>query len=291
MRRLPVWLLMSTLLLSGCAGFMAESLTRSMTNNLSQAILNHDDPATVRDGAPAFMLMLDSFQQPEADEAPDPDMLIAGSRLYGAYAAVFVKSPRRAGRMADKARNMAARALCMRQPELCGIDAKPFSALKPLLATVERDDLPAFYAFASAWIGVLQANRENTMEVMADLPKVEAMMDRVVAIDPEFDQGRAHLFLGVLRCQRPPALGGRPEIGRHHFEESIRISKGRDLLAKVKFAKYCARLTFDRPLHQKLLHSVVNANPVEPELTLSNTLAQQEAYQLLADADEYFPEE
>ena len=38
-----------------------QSATNEMAENLSAAILNQDDPETVRDGAPAYLLMLDSF--------------------------------------------------------------------------------------------------------------------------------------------------------------------------------------------------------------------------------------
>ena len=41
-------------------------------------------------------------------------------------------------------------------------------------------------------------------------------------------------------------------------------------------------------LHDRLLEEVVAADPEEPGLTLSNTLAQDEARVLLADADTYF---
>ncbi len=275
--------LLLTLLLTGCMG----SISASLANRLNRAILDHDDPSTVRAGAPAYMLMVDAMLFEEDGDDPNPDILIAGSRLYGAYAAVFLKNSWRAKRMAKKARNMASQALCMRSSDLCGIEKKPFPAYHSLLKKVEKDDLPTLYAFATAWVGMIQTN-DNTLDAMAELPKVEALMERVVALDPEFERGRPHLFLGVMRSQIPPAMGGKPEKGRYHFEEAIRISNGRDLLVKVKFARYYARLMFDKPLHQKLLRSVLRANPKEPELTLSNTLAQQEARVLLADADDYF---
>ena len=44
----------------------------------------------------------------------------------------------------------------------------------------------------------------------------------------------------------------------------------------------------DRVLYDRLLHEVVEADPEAPGLTLSNTLAQEQARRLLAEADEYF---
>jgi hypothetical protein len=86
----------------------------------------------------------------------------------------------------------------------------------------------------------------------------------------------------------PPSLGGRPEIGRAHFEKAIEISEGRYLMTKVMFADQYARLLFDRELHDKLLGEVMDSDPAEPGLTLINTVAQRRAQELLETADAYF---
>jgi len=113
-------------------------------------------------------------------------------------------------------------------------------------------------------------------------------MLRVVELDESTEDGGAHLYLGVLFTQRPASLGGKPEQAREHFERAIELSQGKNLMAKVYYARQYARLVFDRPLHDRLLGEVVAADPEAPGLTLSNTLAQQQARVLLADADDYF---
>ena len=60
------------------------------------------------------------------------------------------------------------------------------------------------------------------------------------------------------------------------------------LMAKVLLARQYARLVFDRPLHDRLLQEVVEAEPKARGFTLSNTLAQGQARELLAGSDEYF---
>jgi hypothetical protein len=87
---------------------------------------------------------------------------------------------------------------------------------------------------------------------------------------------------------RPPALGGRPEAARRHFERAIELSDGRDLSAKVEYARRYARMMFEQDLHDRLLTEVLAA-PVEADgLTLFNALAKEEAEQLLATSREYF---
>jgi hypothetical protein len=95
-------------------------------------------------------------------------------------------------------------------------------------------------------------------------------------------------YLGVLNTLRPPALGGKPEVGRSYFEQAIALSGGKDLGIKVEFARQYARLVYDRELHDRLLNEVLSAEARVPGYTLFNTLAQKTARDLLATADEYF---
>ena len=113
-------------------------------------------------------------------------------------------------------------------------------------------------------------------------------MARILELQPEAFQGGPHLYLGVMESLVPPAMGGKPEVAKQHFEQAILLSNGQNLMAKVAFAKYYARLMFDRELHDKLLHEVEQANPQVPGYVLINTIAQQQATELLKDADEYF---
>ncbi len=266
--------------LAGCAAMAARGLAES----LSRAIVNHDDPATVQAGAPAYLLLLDGF----IDESPDdPDLLIAGARLNGVYATVFVEDPERARHLSGKARAYAGRALCLRHPPMCAQDRRHFDELAPLLAAMTEADVPALYTYATVWAGWIQT-RSGDWDAIADLPRVEAMLERVVALDEGYDRGQAHLYLGVMRTLLPPALGGRPGEGRAHFERAIALSEGRNLMAKVEFARRYARLVFDQAMHDRLLREVLAADPREPGLTLSNTLARRQARQLLATSKDYF---
>jgi hypothetical protein len=92
----------------------------------------------------------------------------------------------------------------------------------------------------------------------------------------------------VMNTLRPPALGGKFDKGREHFERAIALSGGADLSIMVDFAKYYARTLYDRELHDQLLTEVLAADPVQSGYTLFNTLAQDEAQALLDSADDYF---
>lgn len=63
--------------LAGCAALMS-SQTAKLADNLATAVLNSNDPATVRDGAPAYLLMIDGMI---AGDQKNVRLLQAGANL------------------------------------------------------------------------------------------------------------------------------------------------------------------------------------------------------------------
>jgi hypothetical protein len=268
-------------LLGGCG-----SMATRFAGNLSAAMMDNDDPAIVEAGSASYLLLLDALVRQEPDS---PAFRQAAASLNSAYAGAFVKDPARAAALTTKALDYAAEAACLEHDELCGVRTLPVADLQARLAELDdaEDDVPGLYALGTAWAGWIQAHSDD-FNAVADLPRVEAIMQRVVALDERYQSGAAHLYLGVIATAIPPALGGRPEQGRAHFEKALALSEGHNLMAKVYYAKNYARGVFDRELHDRLLNEVVAADPRWPGWTLSNTLAKQEADALLKSADDYF---
>jgi hypothetical protein len=254
-----------------------------MAGHLSMAMLNQTDPEIVRTGAPAYLLLVDTLI---ADAPGNLDLLLAGSRLYGTYATGLVQDPERSLGLTSKSLDYARRALCEENDDLCAVLDAPFQDFAVELRDTDTDDLAYLYAYATALIGWIDA-RSDDWNAVAALPKAELMLQRVVDLEPAFERGRAQLYLGGLQSLRPAALGGKPEQAKAHFERAIHYSEGKDLIAKVEYARRYARLVYDQALHDRLLNEVLQADPVQPGgLTLSNVIAQREAKILLQD--EYF---
>ena len=275
--KLPVSLFLLTML-SACS-------VSHLPGNLSRSMMNQDDPAIVEAGAPAYLLLLDALilTYPE-----DEDFLLAGSRLYGAYAGVFANDPEQAKRMADKAMSYARRALCEYDSDACELIDGPQDQLLPgLLEDYDEDDIAVFYALAAAWAGWIQANSDD-WNAIAQLGKVKILMEWVASQQPDYDHATVQVYLGVLETQLPASLGGRPELGREYFENAIRMTDGKNLMAKVLFARQYARLMFDQSLHDRLLQEALDTDPHSEGLTLINRLAQQQAAVLLAESPDYF---
>lgn len=271
---------------SSVTSSLTNRLTSRLVGGLETAVLNQNDPETVRQGAPAFLLMLDGFLAEDPDNA---DLLLSAARLYSSYAAAFVDDPERARVLSKRARDYGWAGLCHHNRQTCGMWGKPYDEFEAIVDGLGSDDIEATFVAASAWATWIQANRED-WSAIADKARVEKMMLQVVVHDEAYQRGAAHLYLGVLATLLPEAMGGKPEEGRRHFERAAQLSGDRDLMPKVLLASEYARLVFDRQLHDTLCREVLEADPVEPGLTLSNILAQNEAERLLADSLDYFGE-
>ena len=72
---------------------------------------------------------------------------------------------------------------------------------------------------------------------IADLAKIEAMMQFVVQHDPAYFYGGAHFFLGTLYGTRPKMLGGDSAISRKHFEDCLALNGGKEGMDVI--ARFC----------------------------------------------------
>lgn len=263
--------------LQGCA-------ISNLPENLSRSMMNQENVELVRTAAPAYLLMLDALVETYPD---DEDFLIPAAKLYGAYASAFADDEVQTKNMANRAFQYARHALCEEEDALCAAMDLKVENIQIELDKLDEDEIPLIYTFASAWAGSIQVNSDDWGAV-AQLPKVKALFTWVVRLDPDFGNGTAQIYMGVLESQLPPSLGGRPDLAKMYFEAAIRLSDERNLMAKVLYAQQYARLMFEQELHDHLLNEVLAAEAKAEGLTLMNLLAKQKAAELLADSEEYF---
>jgi len=271
------------ILLNACASVM-QSATNDMAANLNSAIMNQDDPETVRDGAPAYLLLLDSFIAGSPDNAA---MLAAAAELYAAYGVIFVADPQRADRLTRRALSYSERALCANNKLACGIQELSFPEFEIVLGKLNKKDTASLFTYSLSSIAFIKVHSDN-WGAMTRLPNVESALKRVQVLDPQYQAVQVEHFLAILNTFRPPALGGNFEAGKMHFERALALSNGKDLSINVDYARFYARTLYDRELHDQLLNDVMSAEPKQDGYTLFNTLAQREAQELLDAADDYF---
>ena len=260
------------------------SVTEGLAEDLASAILDNPDVAMVRDGAPAYLILIDGLLA----QSPDSVTLLSqAAMLNSAYAAAFVDDLERSMAMHDKALGLAEKAVCRGVRDGCELRTRDYAEYEAWLAGLDSRRVPLIYQLGTSWAGWIQAHSDD-FAAIAELGRVKALMMRVIELDEQYDYGGAHLYMGVFETLLPPGLGGKPELGRRHFERALELSDGRHMLTKVMFAEQYARLVFDRKLHDELLTEVMAMDPAVPGLTLMNVVARQQAAVLLESADAYF---
>jgi hypothetical protein len=149
----------------------------------------------------------------------------------------------------------------------------------------KQADMLFTYGFAS--LAFLRAHSSD-WDSLAELPQIEALFDHYLNISGDAVNSSVYTYMGIMLTLRPPALGGEPERAREFFEKAIAESGGKDLNAKVEYARGYAKLLYERELHDRLLNEVIDANPNQNGYVLTNVLAQEAAATLLAEGDDYF---
>jgi len=269
--------------ISACGQFISNA-KQEFAEDLSATILEFDDPETIKKGLPSYLLLMSSMIKGDPENA---DLLESGAKLYGVYASSFTDSTESKKALAGRSFDYASRAMCIRDERFCDVKAISYFEFEKLLASIEKPEAEHLFVFVSSWAGVVEANSSD-WNAVAELPKVKAGLQCVLETDEKVSNGNAHLYMAVMESLLPPALGGKPELAKKHFDRAIEISEGKNLMAKVLYAEKYARMLFDRELHDELLKQVIDADIESQDMILANTLAKQKAAELLADADDYF---
>ena len=259
--------------------------TAALLEEVAKSSSRQSDLRLIREGTPAFLMLMDGMIEALPDSAP---LLLAAARAYSSYASTFVdeEDQEYAKVLLKQAKDYALRALEVRG--FRGILQSPLEDFKEALKNYGRDDLPYLFWGASCWAGWIGLSLDS-MEALADLPRVEWMMRRSQEIDEGFYYGGAHLFMGILDASKPKMAGGDLEKARGHFLKAIDLGRGEFLMAYVYLAQYYARQTQNKELFVSTLQKVLNTSAqIPPELTLVNTVAKKRAQELLGRVDEFF---
>jgi len=271
---------------SGCS-FVTSSVTDDFGKNLKQAVLNHNDPETVVKAIPAYLLL----QEALLIDDPDNEVLLMGTAsLYSSYN-TLLDSPdlKRKQRLSKKSLDLALRGACLHKHDFCTLNKKNFDDFTQIIDQSQSapDDLDILYALGVSWTNWIQSNRSD-WNAVAQLAQVKYLMNHVIKVKENYKKGEAYLFLAVMESVVPPALGGKPDVAKSHFEKALQLSSNNNLMVHVLYAKHYARMMFERELHDSLLNTVLKTQADQKGFTLSNTLAQQQATKLLQSADDYF---
>jgi len=275
-------ILVISLLLTGCS--MKAQMVRSMDpimEDMSSVVNMSNDVDLIRDGLPASLIQMDGFIKSD----PNNKLLLKAAESYFGYAFSFVEDVNRprASALYLKAREYALRAFKKyRQFDEQAPD------LNDMLANCGKQDVPALYWAAGSWLAWIGLNVDNPEAIM-DIPKVEAMLDRVIELDETYYYGMAYAMLGGLYASQPKNMGGNPEKANKQFQKAFNISGSKLLAAQLMYAKFYAVQIQDKALFVNTLSEII-ATPVNsfPERNLANEVAKRKAKDLLEKVDTLF---
>ena len=266
-----VWLMMVGLAVigSGC------SVRRMAVNKVGDALAgggttfaSDDDPELVKAAVPFSLKLMESL----LNENPRHEgLLLAAASGFTQYAYAFVQEDAdemedkdlaaaeemrgRARRLYLRARNYGLRGLEVRHKGFeKALRADPKQAVR--VATVK--DVPLLYWTALSWAGAVSLSKDNP-DLIAEMPMVEAMMDRALALDEAFDHGAIHAYFITYEMGRPGGTGDPAARSRQHFERALALSHGLQAGPMVSFAEaVCVQKQdlqeFEALLHRALAH-------------------------------------
>jgi hypothetical protein len=278
-----VTLITLAFLFSGCSQLI-EKKASAFGDQLTQSMLNFEDPATVSDAMPTFIILMNSMA---SQKDAGPSSKLATAQLLGAYSSAFVADEKRQKTLANLAFNYAKEGSCQMDKRWCSADRLKGRDFSQFTAQLTDKDVALIYSYAGAWLGYINTHSDD-WNAIANLQHCKMLLELVIKFDESYDHAGAHLYLGAIASALPEAIGGKPAIAKKHFERAIELTGGKNLVVKVEYARRYARATFNKKLHHQLLTEVLAADPEVPGLTLMNAWAQEQARVLLAEEDDYF---
>ena len=287
---------------AGCSvkKFAINKLGDSFANS-SATFAADDDPELVGQALPFSLKLVEGLL---AETPKHRGLLFAAASGFTQYAYVYVQqdadiaendSVERATALRLRARRLFLRG---RNYGLRGLDARypAFSrqlAVDPKQAVrfAKKEDVPLMYWAAAAWGAAISVSKDE-VDLIADQRIVEALLDRSLELDPDFDSGAIHGLLLAYEPARQGASGDPVARARAHFDRWVELTRGQLATPFVSLAETVSVQKQDRREFEALLGRAldVDAN-ARPEWRLQNLVVQRRARWLLARADELFANE
>jgi len=290
----------AVLLFTGCT-----TLKRTAVNKLGDALAGggtafsaDDDPALIRDAAPFSLKMMESLL---AETPSHRGLLLAAASGFTQYGYAFVQQDAdelestnvaAANALRDRARRLYLRARDYGLRGL-GVTHADFSTHlrtdpRAAVATCTTADVPMLYWTAASWVAAV-AIKKDRPDLIADLPLIEALIDRALVLDETFDHGAIHSFLINYEMARTGATG-RPEArATAHFDRAVALGGGQQASPLVAFAEAVCIDRQDRARFEALLREALAIDAdAQPPSRLVNLIMQRRARWLLTRTDDLF---
>jgi predicted anti-sigma-YlaC factor YlaD len=286
-------------LLGGCSvkklaiNKLGDALSGSGT-----AFSSDDDPELVKAAVPFSLKLIESLL---AESPKHEGLLLAAASGFTQYGYAFVNQEAdekedsdlatatamraRARKLYLRARGYGLRGLELRHP---GIGEALRKQPKAAVKAVGAKEVPFLYWTAAAWGAAISVSKDDPA-LVSDQIIVEALIDRALELDEDFDGGAIHAFLINYEMARQGLQGDPAVRARKHFDRAMELSGGRLSSPLVTLAEAVAVEKQDRKEFEALLQRALAINvDAAPESRLINLVAQRRARWLLGRVDDLF---
>ncbi|MFO7560333.1 MAG: TRAP transporter TatT component family protein [Desulfobacterales bacterium] len=290
LKSIRLFLIILTLSIGGCTGFKSNLVVDSSklaSASITEAANQNSDFEMVRDGLPGGLLQMDGFIKMAPD---DKELLLSAAESNSGYAFLFVQDENkpRAAKLFKKAKEYAFRVL-KQNPAFNDACDQTRDEFVEALKTFDKEDVPALYLGMNSWLSYIGLANAEDPSLLMDLPKVEAMMDRIRELDETYKYGAVHAVMGTYHAAKPEIFGGKPQEAKKHFDKAFEISGRKFLIWHLLFAKFYTVQVQDQDLFVETLEEVIEApENLLPEQNFANEAARHKAKALLEKADTLF---
>ena len=289
----------AALVLQGCS--IKQMAVRQIGDALSgggDVFASDDDPDLVGDALPFSLKLMESVLAQTPEHEGLLTSLASGFTQY-AYGWVQLEADEAEEENYDLAEELRGRAarLYLRGKAygMRGLEARHPGFGRALGEDVGRamgmlraEDVELIYWTALAWGGATALSLDNA-ELVGDLAYIEAMMDRALALDPEWSDGAIHGFFVTYEMSRMSGEGDPVENATGHYRRALELSKGRLASVHVAFAESVAVSQQDKDLFVATLNRALDIDVDEhPSTRLVNKIYQRRAKWLLTRIDWLF---
>jgi predicted anti-sigma-YlaC factor YlaD len=289
------------MLLPGCS--IKKMAIKTVADSLSEgtsSFATDDDPELIKDALPFGLKTMESLLAQLPTHRPLLRSVTVG---FTSYSAGFIQpeirgledvdldrareQKVRARRMFIRARDYGLRALEVAYPNL---RQNLMQDPKTALAKTVKADVPDLYWTAAAWGSAISLGKDQ-MDLVADVPIVDAMIHRALELDEPWEAGALDEFMIAFES-RGAAQGGSLDRARTYFNRTMELAGGKRISPLVSLAENVSITTQNRAEFDKLLDEALAFDCDKyPENRLVNLLAQKHARQLKALAGSLFLEE
>lgn len=283
---------------TACVRSIAVNVAANALSGSGGSFAEDDDPELIREAVPFGLKINEALIQ----AAPDNEkLLLAASAGFTQYAYAFLQQdaerldeekPEASRALLARCRKLYARAL---EYGLRGLEVRHEGFREGFekdrataLAPCELDDVPLLYWTAAAWGAQISITKTDA-KLLGQLPDVEALAARALALDEAWNDGALHEFF--LSYEAAKTDRDKLKRAKRHYDRALQLQGGKKVSPYVGWAESVSVQQQNKKEFLALLDKAIAFNVDEaPRFRLVNLISQDRARRLKARVDDLFAE-